>query len=1048
LKCSRKYELHHKEKSQPVFWYALMSASHTDAKQLKNLLEGIECKITGDIEKILITGLCSDSRKVRPGNLFAALRGMSVDGHNFLGQAVSSGCSALLVDHGGNEFFAGRDFTPEIPVVEVADTKTAFGNIAAAFYDHPDRQLTVIGITGTNGKTTTTFLVESLLQACGKRTGVIGTVNYRYHDKKDRYIEMEAPFTTPESHTLFGLLREMADQDVTDVVMEVSSHALAQARLTAMAFDIAVFTNLSRDHLDFHSDMDQYFASKKLLFTEYLKPQSRVVIVLDASSSGSATEHDWGQRMQEEIAAVYQGRNDPPAAILTCGTSTSCDVQAQKFTTDIYGIKAEIKTPGGNLSLKSPLVGQHNLKNILCALGIGIASKEGLHCIRQGLEKVKTIPGRLERVEPGNEGKKCPVVFVDYAHTPDALENVLSALRNLNPRRLVCVFGCGGDRDTGKRSLMGAIAGRLSDVVLATSDNPRSESPEVILAQIEEGLAGSGLKKNPARRILTQSDGTGYDIIINRRTAVRTAVFFAKPEDVILISGKGHENYQLSREGRIFFDDRVEAEMHLEAAAGLPFAWRLSWLQQITGGKLFFSGNKALAFKNVSTDSRTLQKGDLFVALKGENFDGSQFVDKAMENGAAGALVNDTFETRAKELSSLPIMLVRDSLFSLGEMAASRRRWDNSLRVVALTGSSGKTTIKEMTGAILSQDHNVLKTEGNLNNLIGLPLTLLRLEPKHEIAVLEMGMNRPGEIARLTEIADPDIACIINVQEAHLEGLGDIWGVARAKNELFAGLKPDGRVAVNLDDEIVTSLAETLSQEKIFFGCNPKAFIRATDIQSRGLNGMAFTLHIGPESRQANIKGLGKHNVTNSLAAAAMAYGLGVKIDEITRGLAAFRPYDKRTCVEELAHNIRVLNDSYNANPASMLAALNTLAELKKGRRAVAVLGDMLELGSKSDEAHATLGRQVHGLHIDYLAAFGSQAENMASNARDRGMTPSAAKSFSSKNELVAWLLELMRDGEIASGDWILIKGSRSMRMEEVLEMLHKNKNNIKAAGN
>jgi len=1024
-----------------------MSASHTIAKQLESLLEGIECKITGDIEKVWITGLCSDSRKVQPGNLFAALQGISVDGHNFLGQAVSSGCSALLVTRGWHELIANKDFLPEIPVMEVADTKTAFGHIAAAFYDHPDRQLNVIGITGTNGKTTTSFLVESLLTACGKRPGVVGTVNYRYHDKNDKYVEMEAPFTTPESHTLFGLLREMVDQDVTDVVMEVSSHALAQARLTALAFDIAVFTNLSRDHLDFHSDMEHYFASKKLLFTDYLKPHCRVVIVLDEASTRPGELHSWGHRMYEELATVYQGRDDSPA-MLTCGISTDCDVHAQNFTIDIHGIKAEINTPAGILSLESPLVGQHNLRNLLCALGIGIARKEELHCIRHGLENIKTIPGRLERIESGKTYQICPAVFVDYAHTPDALENVLSALRDLNPRRLVCVFGCGGDRDVGKRPLMGAIAGRLSHVVLATSDNPRSESPEAILAQIEEGLSETSLKRIPANRILSQNDGTGYDIITSRRKAIQTAVRLAKPEDIILISGKGHENYQLSREGRIFFDDRVEAEMQLEATAGLPFAWKLLWLQQITGSKLFFSGDKALIFKNVSTDSRTIQRGDLFLALRGENFDGSQFVEKAIKNGAAGVLVNDTFAMSTKNLSSVPHLLVQDTLFALGEMAASRRRWDNDLRVVALTGSSGKTTVKEMTGAILSQNLNVLKTEGNFNNLIGLPLTLLGLDPKHEIAVLEMGMNRPGEIARLTEIADPDIACIINVHEAHLEGLGDIWGVAKAKNELFAGLKPEGKVAVNLDDEIVTSLAEKLYQEKIFFGCNPKAFIRATDIQSRGQDGMAFTLHIGSESRQATINGLGKHNVTNSLAAAAMAYGLSLDIDEITRGLSAFRPYDKRTCVEELAQNIRVLNDSYNANPASMLAALNTLVELKKGRRAVAVLGDMLELGSKSDEAHAKLGRQVHELHIDFLAAFGGQAENMVSSARDGGMAQAAAKSFSSKSELVSWLLELMRDGEIDSGDWILIKGSRGMRMEEVLELLRINQNYLKAAGN
>ncbi len=240
-----------------------MSSITTETKQLKILLEGVEYNITGNIEKTEITGLCSDSRKVQPGNLFAAIKGLSVDGHNYLRQAVSAGCSALLVNRDWKDHAPGAKAWTQISIVEVNDTKTALGNIAANYYDHPDRQLTMIGITGTNGKTTTSFLVESLLKACGKRPGVIGTVNYRFNDKNNKHIEMEAPFTTPESPTLFALLRRMADEDITDVVMEVSSHGLAQSRLTGIGFDIGLFTNLSRDHLDFHADMHHYFTSNE-----------------------------------------------------------------------------------------------------------------------------------------------------------------------------------------------------------------------------------------------------------------------------------------------------------------------------------------------------------------------------------------------------------------------------------------------------------------------------------------------------------------------------------------------------------------------------------------------------------------------------------------------------------------------------------------------------------------------------------------------------------------------------------------------------------------
>ena len=1029
----------------------------TTAKQLKILLEGVEYNITGDLEKTEITGLCSDSRKVQPGNMFAALKGLSVDGHNYLDQAVAAGCSALLVNQGWQEYAPGAEDWPRVAIVEVTDTKTALGNVAANYYDHPDRQLTVIGVTGTNGKTTTTFLVESMLKACGRRPGVIGTVNYRYNDKNNKHIEMEAPFTTPESPTLFALLRTMADENITDVVMEVSSHALAQSRLTGLGFDIGVFTNLSRDHLDFHTDMHHYFTSKKLLFTDYIKPGGRIVIVLDVAadqamdnSAASCESNNWSKQMHAELLSLFQTREDSPLMI-TCGMSRDCDIHPQNFTIDISGISSDITTPAWTMSLTTPLVGEFNLRNILCAIGIGVAHGEMPGCMKNGLEDVKTIPGRLERVGLEKTTAALPAVFIDYAHTPDALENVLTALLKLKPKRLVCVFGCGGDRDRGKRVLMGQIAGELCDVVLATSDNPRSESPDMILAQIEEGLCSSGLKKVSAPETLIRQEGKGYDILVNRHVAVSTAIRFAKPDDVVLISGKGHENYQISRKGKIFFDDRIEAEMQLQAKSGAPPAWKLEWVQQITGAQLLFPLEKSVTFKNISTDTRTIQAGDLFVALKGENFDGSNFCGKAIQKGASGLLINHVPGQSQPDMDfhqSIPVLLVPDTLAALGQLAGNLRRWNNDLRVLAITGSSGKTTVKEMVGAILSQSHAILKTEGNFNNLIGLPLTLFRLEPEHEIAVLEMGMNRPGEIARLTEIADPDVACIINVQEAHLEGLGDIWGVARAKNELFAGLKPESKVAVNLDDEIVSSLAAALGQEKIFFGCHPDALVRATNIQSLGESGMKFSLHIGKETRQVAIQGLGKHNVTNSLAAAAMAHGSGICIDEITSGLAAFRPHDKRARVEELPSGVRVLNDSYNANPASMLAALNTLVDLKKNRRAVAVLGDMLELGIKTDEAHTALGTAVQRLGIDFLAAFGSQAENMVTSARNAGMDPAAAKGFSSKKDLAFWLQKLVQEGKIESGDWFLVKGSRGMRMEEVLELLHNTNSIFKGAGN
>jgi murE/murF fusion protein len=1025
----------------------VMPGLKTTEKYLAHLLTGIHCTTTGSAEDVIITGLSSDSRTVKPGDLFGAVVGLNFDGHDYIDQAIANGCSALLVNK-SRKAPQAMDIDSRIAVVEVDDTRDGLGLIAANYFDHPGRQLKIVGITGTNGKTTTSYLVEGLLRSCGMRTGVIGTVNYRYVDENDRYVEMAAPFTTPEPIVLHSLLKQMLDQGITHVVMEVSSHALAQKRIAGLFFDLGVFTNLSREHLDFHIDMNQYFASKKLLFTNYLKPDGQMVIMQDQDASCENKHLDWGSRMSDELQSLSSS-TPKGTSIITCGVSSASDIHPRNFSIDLQGIKTVIETPAGDISLQTPLVGEFNLRNILCAAGIGIGLGYDTECMQKGLEAVKGIPGRLERVSINSAAG--PVVFVDYAHTPDALKNVLTALHELKPNRLVCIFGCGGDRDPGKRPLMGEIAGQMCDVVVATSDNPRSESPNDILMQIEKGLSKTPLKKQPAESILHHSDEQGYAVIVNRQEAIERTIRFAQNDDVILISGKGHEDYQISATGKRFFDDRLAAEMQLHARAGHQPKLSVKLLQQITGGALMQPITKDISFNDISTDSRTIKPGNLFVALTGENFNGTSFAKHAVGKGATGLLISHTPRPEPPSPDfepQVPVIMVNDTLRALGDIADHRRSWYQNRPVIAITGSSGKTTVKEMTSSIVGRKYCHLKTEGNFNNLIGLPLTLLQLKPEHEVVILEMGMNSPGEIARLTEIADPDIACINNIQEAHLEGLGDIQGVARAKNELFAGLKPGSKAVVNLDDNMVRQLAKQLVQEKITYGLASEAMIRATDITSLGEEGMSFTLHIGNEQASVTLNALGRHNVSNSLAAAAMAYGLGMGITDIAEGLASFSPYDKRSCLEKLTAGLMVLNDSYNANPSSMLAALHTIKEMKKNHRAVAVLGDMLELGSKSDELHRFIGSSVARLDFDYLAAFGPHANKMVAAAVTAGMDQTCARSFNTKEDLADWLIQLHDSGRLSTGDWLLIKGSRGMQMETVLEILRQKINSNLTAGN
>lgn len=541
------------------------TTSTYEPKKLGDLLGGADHQVSARTREVMVSGISSDSRLVKPGDLFIAVAGLNTDGHQYITEAISRGCIAVVAEK--------KRLPPEMPAISeqiamipVTDSQIALGEIAAAFYGYPASGLKLIGVTGTNGKTTVTYLVEAILKEAGCRCGVIGTVNYHYTGADGEKISMAAPHTTPEAIILQRLLRDMADHGVTHVIMEVSSHALAQKRLTGLLFDLAVFTNLSRDHLDFHGDMEHYFASKKHLFQHHLKQDGQAVIVVKRSQHTNAggpsvpLRRDWGKTLTEILRADQSRRTK----ITTCGLDCSADIHPTRFSFDLQGTSAEIVTPATVFSMKSPLVGEFNLKNILAAIAVGMALHQGSSLLIDSLARVDQIPGRLERIRvPGPEHSGA-TVFVDYAHTPDALENVLKTLKQLRPARLICLFGCGGDRDQGKRPLMGEIAGRLCDVVLITSDNPRTENPEKIMADIEVGLATSPLSRGNGELLLRQKR-PGYDIIISRRQAIETAIRYAETDDVVLISGKGHEDYQLVATGRLFFDDRLEARKQLMA---------------------------------------------------------------------------------------------------------------------------------------------------------------------------------------------------------------------------------------------------------------------------------------------------------------------------------------------------------------------------------------------------------------------------------------------------------------------------------------------------
>ncbi len=485
----------------------------------------------------VVRGLAYDSRRVAPGDCFVALPGDATDGHRHLEEARRLGAVALVVRDPSAAAPLG------LPFATLPDTRRALAFLASAFFGHPSRELSLIGVTGTNGKTSVTYLVESILTRQGRRTGVIGTVEIRYAGERYRTLH-----TTPESLDLQQVLRDMCTREVDAAVMEVSSHGVSASRVAGCRFEVGAWTNLTQDHLDYHGTMEEYRAAKTRLFSEHLTPSSTAVLNLDDPAAPVF------RAAAERAGAAVLGvsvRGAPEAA-----------VRVRDARVGLSGTRATLELPGGPVAVELPLVGTFNLENLAVAAGIALAFDAPAEAIAAGAAGCPQVPGRMERV--AGASPEAPAVFVDYAHTPDAVDKLLASLRPLARGRLIAVFGCGGDRDRTKRPRMAEAVARYADRVIATSDNPRTEDPEAILDDLEPGLARL---RRVAPEELAAAEGA-FCRITDRREAIRLAIEVAEPGDTVVIAGKGHEDYQIVGRERIPFDDREEARRALVARFG------------------------------------------------------------------------------------------------------------------------------------------------------------------------------------------------------------------------------------------------------------------------------------------------------------------------------------------------------------------------------------------------------------------------------------------------------------------------------------------------
>jgi len=856
----------------------------------------------------------TDNRKLSPGDAFVCIKGLSFDGHAFAQDAVQRG-AALIVHQ--------DDIAPGLPGIKVTDSRKAAALLAKLYYGDPSSKFSLIGITGTNGKTTTSLIIYNTLRKLGIKAGWIGTLGYYLDDTL-----FETHNTTPDIMELNGILSRMAQSGAEYVVMEVSSHAIALDRVFGLKFRICMYSNLSRDHLDFHKDMEDYAGTKFGWLDQ--NRENGVTLVLNTDDLAGCDYYNMYSQSGNVVIGVGRSTGD---YILS-----EMNAEAQRTSFTLRYLDAEYR-------IESRLIGTFNIQNLALAVTAlaqtGIAKKD----LEWAISKIEPVKGRFENV-PNDLGIG---VFIDYAHTPDAIVSILRSCKQLPHKRIICVIGAGGDRDKGKRPLMLSAAVQNSDAVIITDDNPRTENPDTI---IQEVLYGSDI-------------WSPWWIIRDRYTAIRSALRLACEGDLVVICGKGHENYQEIEGVRHHFDDYQTAEEVLKLLLGmtkdeneliLPVDELQLRYQFNAPNKSSETGyHTSTNYSHIVTDSRKIVPNSVFIALKGERFDGNDFLEDVL-------IYPDLIAIGSKEINAPHYLKVADGTACIADLCRKYLLMFGVYRI-ALTGSTGKTSTKEITAQILEGDGKVLKTAHNENNIIGLCQTIFRLESRDKYAVFEIGTNHFGEIARLAEICSPQSAMIINIGPSHLEYLGSEDGVFLEKSTLF------DRELEHLLYPVDDPRFEKYSERGRSVGFAPEADYRITDISvSEGSS--SFRINSEAYTIPTDIP----HYITNSSFAVALAVELGLSPETIRGGLASLPVMGNRLNLQRVNGRTLIL-DCYNANPVSMQKSIEYWIGIEPESPHIAILGDMLELGGDAPEYHKMIGAILSDHEIDGLITVGDLSQ-------------------------------------------------------------------------
>ncbi len=936
---------------------------------LKNLIKN---KNFGN--NLKIKGISFDSRNVKKGDLFVSIKGNKLDGKDFVEQAISKGAKVIVY----SKFIKKNK---KSLFIKVKDTREFLAKISCQYYNNKPKN--ILAVTGTNGKTSVCDFFHQILLHQNKKVGFIGTLG----SKKNKILK-KRKLTTLDSLTLNKDLDEMKKGGIDNVIVEASSHGLEQKRLKFIKLKAGIFTNLSHDHLDYHGNMSKYLNAKLLLFKNNLNKKSHIITDTDI----------------KEYSKIKKIQRNRKIKISTIGSKGNVfKVINYKIDKNFQTLKILYKNKV--YKLKINLFGSIQLKNLLMAILAANICGLKIESIFAKISKIKNVDGRLELVRTLPNKSK---VFIDYAHTPEALKNAIESLREHFQKKITIIFGCGGERDKSKRKLMGTIAKKYCDKIYVTDDNPRSESPKKIRKDIIKGLKNSNVIE-----------------IGNRKKAIHSSIKNSSPNEIILIAGKGHETYQDFGSKKIFFSDRkVVKKIKLKAIKKQENNLKFN---SYCINKIFKNKDKYL-FDGVSINSKEIKYNDLFVAIKGKKKDGHNFINEALKKGASFCVVSN------KKIKGKKIIYVKNTLNFLQKLAKIKRD-RSSTKFIAVTGSSGKTTVKTMLGNLLKNYSSSYFSPRSFNNQFGVPLSICNLKVSDNYGVFEVGMNRFNEINRLSSIVKPSIGIITNISEAHLQNFKNIQEIAKAKSEIIYNIKKGGTLILNKDDSFFEYHKNIAIKNRLkvrSFGFKKGSDIRFVSIQKKDPN-FLLNLRINTKKLILKVNNPNLNYIMNALCCIAVLDELNLNFNKIYNFFKFSKLLSGRGKISEVKKmnkKFYLIDESYNANPSSVKSAIENFSNIKKkGRKKYFLFGDMLELGKKSGFYHKKISKIINKSDIDKTYVYGKKVIETYKllKKNKKGQIINDLNKFENK------IFKILK-----SGDYLMIKGSNATKLYQVSKNLLK----------